>query len=90
MVSDNTMIFQNTEQWLQNIHQQAYVNNLLGKVQITGTFNLLRSPWWKGFYEKWLVLPKTPCTKTLGKRKLSFLTFTKMVLQAKVILTTVH
>lgn len=67
MVTDNAETFQNNEQWLQNIHQQADVNNLLEKFQITCKFNLLRSLWWGGFYEKMVGIAKNAIYKALGR-----------------------
>lgn len=67
MVTDNAETFQNNEQWLQNIYQQADVNNLLGKLQITCKFNSLRSLWWGGFYEKMVGIAKNAIYKALGR-----------------------
>ena len=45
MVTVNDKTFWNTEQWLQNIHQQADVNNLLRKWRINWKFSLSRRAW---------------------------------------------
>ena len=67
MVTDNAKTFQNNEQWLQNIHQQADVNNLLGKLHITCKLYSLWSLCWGGFYEKMVGIAKNTIYKALGR-----------------------
>ena len=63
------------------------VNNLLRKLQINWKFNLSRSPWCGGFYERMVGIAKKVVYKTSGREELSFSAPKEVVLEAKVILT---
>ena len=58
-VSDNAKTFQSTAKWLHKIVKHPEVNDLLLKNKISWKFNLSRSPWWGGFFERMVGLIKS-------------------------------
>ena len=86
MISDNAKTFETTAKWLKRIQQDADINTLLAKLQINWKFNLSRSPWWGGFFERMVGLTKNVLYKSLGKSRLPFEQLKEVLLEAEVIL----
>ena len=72
MVSDNAQTFKATAKWLQSIFKEAKVQDLLHNESIKWKFNLSRSPWWGGFFERMVGLVKDTLKKSLGQANLTF------------------
>ena len=66
IVSDNAKTFQATARWLQSIVRNERVQDLLHEHEINWRFNLSRSPWWGGFFERMVGMVKNTMKKTLG------------------------
>ena len=71
IVSDNAKTFQATARWLQSIVKNERVQDLLQEQKINWRFNLSRSPWWGGFFERMIGMVKTTLKKTLGLANLT-------------------
>eukprot|EP00794_Sanderia_malayensis_P018426 gene18426-biopygen12365 len=52
MVSDNAKTFKSAEKVLRKVVSDGRVENLLRARRITWRFNLERTPWWGGFFER--------------------------------------
>ena len=72
MVSDNAKTFKATAQWLQSVFKDTKVRDLLQNEDIQWKFNLSRSPWWGGFFERMVGLVKDTLKKSLGHANLTF------------------
>ena len=72
IVSDNAQTFKVTAEWVKIIRKSERVQNYLANEEIIWKFNLARSPWWGGFYERLIKEIKKTLYKTLGKSHLSF------------------
>jgi hypothetical protein len=72
IVSDNAQTFKVTAEWVKIIRKSEKMQNHLTSEEITWKFNLARSPWWGGFYERLIKEIKKTLYKTLGKSHLSF------------------
>ena len=56
------------------------------KLQIEWKFNLSRSPWWGGMFERMVGMTKAVLYKSFGKAKLTFEQLRELLLEAEVIL----
>ncbi len=72
IVSDNVQTFKITAEWVKIIRKSEKMQNHLANEEIIWKFNLARSPWWGGFYERLIKEIKKTLYKTLGKSHLSF------------------
>jgi hypothetical protein len=86
MVSDNAKTFQNAAKWLIDIKNNADLNSWLESKQTDWKFNLSRSPWWGGFFERLVGLSKNVLFKSLGRSRLPFESLRELVIEAEVIL----
>ena len=86
MVSDNAKTFESMSKWLKRIRNNADVNTLLAKLGTEWKFNLSRSPWWGGLFERLVGMTKAVLYKSFGKARLSFDQLKEIVLEAEVIL----
>ena len=59
IVSDNGKTFVATAKWLNKLKRNHKVNDFLARRNILWLFNLARSPWWGGFFERMVGLMKT-------------------------------
>ena len=72
MISDNAQVFKSTANWIRNIQKSEKLQDFLAKQEITWRFNLAKSPWWGGMYERLIKDIKKTWYKTLGKTHLTF------------------
>ncbi|CAB4002990.1 Pro-Pol poly [Paramuricea clavata] len=52
IVSDNAKTFVVIAKWLRKLKRSQVVNDYLARREIHWQFNLARSPWWSGFFER--------------------------------------
>ncbi len=72
IISDNAAVFKTTAQWIKKIRKSEILQDFLAKQRITWQFNLAKSPWWGGMYERIIKEIKKTLYKTLGKTQLTF------------------
>ena len=72
IVSDNAKTFQATEKALNNLFSHPEVASELDRQRIEWRFNLERSPWWGGFFERMVGSVKACLRKVLGNARLTF------------------
>ena len=65
MVSDNGKTFVTTAKWLNKLRRNQLLNDYLAKMNIRWQFNMARSPWWGGFFERMVGLMKSALRKVL-------------------------
>jgi hypothetical protein len=66
MISDNAKTFQATKLWLDHIKQNSDFSDYLHKHSIEWKFNMARSPWWGGFFERMVGIMKRSLSKSVG------------------------
>ena len=71
MVSDNGKTFVTTVKWLDKLIQNQLINDYLAKMNIRWQFNLFRSPWWGGFFERLVGLMKSLLRKAVEHANLT-------------------
>ena len=72
MISDNAAVFKTTADWIQRLRRSEQLHDFLAAHEIQWRFNLAKSPWWGGMYERFIKDDKKTLYKTLGKTKLTF------------------
>ena len=72
IVSDNATTFIATSKWIKQIRKSERLHDYLATQNIHWKFNLAKSPWWGGLYERLIKEIKTTLYKTLGKSHLLF------------------
>ncbi|XP_065664550.1 uncharacterized protein LOC136086196 [Hydra vulgaris] len=72
IISDNAKTFVSTARWLRRLQRDPLINNHLGEMNIKWKFNLARSPWWGGFFERMAGLVKRSLHKAAGRIRLTF------------------
>ena len=72
MISDNAQTFRATASWIRKIRKNEVLQDFLAKQEIRWQFNLSKSPWWGGMYERLIKEVKKTLYKTLGKTHLTF------------------
>jgi len=72
MVSDNAQTFKATEKELSHLYNHPEVVEHLETNRIDWRFNLERTPWWGGFFERMVGTVKRCLRKTLGQAKLTY------------------
>lgn len=72
IVSDNAAVFKTTADWIWKIRRSEQLQDFLAAQEIQWKFNLPKSPWWGGMYERLLKDVKKTLYKTLGKANLAF------------------
>ena len=65
-------VYQITATWIKNIRKSKRLQDYLAKQGISWRFNLSRSPWWGGMYERLIKDVKKTLHKTLGRTNLGF------------------
>ena len=83
IVSDNAATFRATATWIKKIRKSEQLNDYLASQSITWQFNLSKSPWWGGFYERLIKEIKKTLYKTLGKTHLSFEQFENVLMDVE-------
>ena len=72
IISDNATTFIATPKWIKLIRRSGRLHDYLASQDINWTFNLAKSPWWEGLYERLIKEIKTTRYKTLGKTHLFY------------------
>jgi len=72
MVSDNGKTFIATGKWIKTLKYNDNVMNFLATNRIQWRFNLVRAPWWGGFFERLIGIMKTTLSKVIGKGLLTY------------------
>ena len=72
IISDNAAVFKATADWIKIIRKSERLQNYLARQDIHWQFNLAKSPWWGGFYERLIKEVKKTLYKTLGRSHLSY------------------
>ena len=72
IISDNATTFIATAKWIKLIRKSERLHDYLASQDIKWTFNLAKSPWWGGLYERLIKEIKTTLYKTLGKTHLLY------------------
>lgn len=75
IVSDNAKTFTATKKWLKTLLQNHELNDYLVNQRIGWQFNLVRAPWWGGFFERLIVIMKRSPSKAIGR---GFLTYSEL------------
>jgi hypothetical protein len=71
IVLDNTAMFKATANWIRKIRKDEVLQNHLATQEIRWKFNLAKSPWWGGIYERLIREIKKTLYKTLGKTEVN-------------------
>ena len=72
IISDNAQTFKATASWIKETRKSEQLQDYLAKQEIRWQFNLSKSPWWGGMYERLLKDVKKTLYKTLGRTHLTF------------------
>jgi hypothetical protein len=72
MIYDNAATFKATATWTKLIRKSEKLQDFLATQDIHWRFNLAKSPWWGGIYERLIREIKETLHKTLGKSHLFF------------------
>ena len=72
IVSDNAAVFKTITDWIRKIRRSEQLQDFLAVQEIHWKFNLAKSSWWGGMYERLLKDVKKTLYKTLGKMNLAF------------------
>ena len=72
IISDNATVFKATVKWIKVIRRSECLQNYLATQEIHWRFNLAKSPWWGGMYERLIKEIKKTLYKTLGRTHLTF------------------
>ena len=83
MISDNASVFKSTATWMKNIRKSEGLQDCLARQDINWRFNLSRSPWWGGMYERLIKDVKKTLHKTLGRTHLTFEQLEAVVIDVK-------
>ena len=71
IVSDNAKTFKAASKLVRNLHDDELSGYLTNNC-IKWRFNLEKSPWWGGFFERMIGTVKRALRKILGKAKLTY------------------
>jgi hypothetical protein len=83
-VSDNARTFQATKKWLSTLARDEDLFNYLAINDIQWIFNMARSPWWGGFFERLIGIMKISLSKTIGRALLKFEELEEVLLDVEV------
>lgn len=71
IISDNAKTFKASQKLLRRLHDNQEVREHLESNRIDWRFNLERTPWWGGFYERLIGTAKRCLRKVLGNARLN-------------------
>ena len=74
-ISDNAKAFKATADWIKTVRKSEKLQNYLARENIRSQFNLAKSPWRGGVYERLIEEIKNTLHKTLGRSSLSYEAF---------------
>ncbi|XP_029204053.2 uncharacterized protein LOC114968097 [Acropora millepora] len=66
------IVSDNAATWIRKIRKSEELQDFLAQQEITWQFNLLRSPWWGGLYERLIKEVKRTLYKTMGRTHLEY------------------
>ena len=72
IISDNAATFKTTAAWIKKVMKSEELQDFLARQEIKWQFNLSKSPWWGGMYERLIKDIKKTLHKTLGATHLTF------------------
>ena len=72
IVSDNGAVFTTTAAWIKKIRKSEMLQDYLERQQITWQFNLSKSPWWGGLYERPIKDAKKTFYNTMGRTSFKY------------------
>ena len=72
IVSDNAAVFKTTATWMRKIRKSEELRDFLAQQHITWQFNLSRTPWWAGLYERLIKEVKRTLYKTMERTHLEY------------------
>ena len=75
IISDNAKVFKATADWIKTVRKSEELQNYLARENNRWQFNLAKSPWWGGIYERLIKEIKNTLHKTLGRSSLSYEAF---------------
>jgi hypothetical protein len=70
--SDNGRTFVGAPSWIKKVRSSEKFNDFLAHQGITWQFNLSKTPWWGGQFERMVGLVKGALRKSIGKSLLTF------------------
>ena len=88
--SDNTKTFVAAANRIRKISKSEQVNDFLAKNNITWQFNLSKTPWWGGQYERLVGLVKQSLYKVIGASHLKWKELEEVVLDVEISLNNRH
>ena len=80
IISDNAKVFKATADWIKTVRKSEKLQNYLARENIRWQFNLAKSPWWGGIYERLIKEIKKTLHKTLGRSYLSYEAFKSVIM----------
>ena len=80
IISDNAKVFKATADWIKTVRRSEKLQNYLARENIRWQFNLAKSPWWGGIYERLIKEIKKTLHKTLGRSHLSYEAFESVIM----------
>ena len=83
MVSDNGKTFASTAKWLSILKKDEDLMSFMAQHHIKWRFNLSRSPWWGGFFERLIGIMKRMLSKVIGNALLSFAELEEVLLDVE-------
>ena len=72
VISDNAKAFKAASNWLKTIVHDEDFFNFLNLHRIEWKLNMLRAPWWGGFFERLIGIMKRALTKKIGRALLRY------------------
>ena len=72
IVSDNASVIKSTATWIKKLRKCEALQDHLANQGIKWQFNLSRSPWWGGLYERLIKEIKKTLYKTMGRSHLRY------------------
>ncbi|XP_074624492.1 uncharacterized protein LOC141882446 [Acropora palmata] len=72
IISDNAATFKATATWIQKKRKSERLQDFFARQEIKWQFNLAKSPWWGGMYERLIREVKKTLYNTLGTTHLTF------------------
>ena len=67
IILDNAKVCKATADWIKTVRKSKKLQNYLARENIRWQFNLAKSPWWGGIYERLIKEIKNTLHKTLGR-----------------------
>lgn len=86
IISDNGTTFQAASKMLKKLMKDPKVRRYLAEQRIEWSFNLPKSPWWGGFFERLVKSTKRCLKKTMGRTSLTYEELLTIVTEVEAIL----